>query len=381
MAVTTRKTSCLNKVALLATGDEIIYGDILNSNAQEIAYRLYHQSIIIGTHMVASDNLVEIETAIQFLLQHHEALIITGGLGPTSDDLTRYALSNVIKRKLVFDTPTWRNIVRRLKRFGYSHPPETNRQQALFPQGATIIPNPNGTAAGCLLHHRNKLIFMLPGPPIECLPMINTVVLPTLQKASFQQILYREKWLLFGVSEGEIAEKLDALAKPFQCVTGYRICYPYIEFKLLSHHPADFSALLTLVKKTITPYLIGTGKKTASALLREKLSKSSHTLIIHDAATGGLLESILKTPRTYSRIFLSTNRQTYPATALYLQMKGLKDFWQQNKTAVRTSLEMTFIYKKKKLTLKTTIPYRGKHVLHYAVEFICKETLKLLSAK
>src|SRR5690242_8233045 len=119
-----------HKIALLATGDEIIHGDILNSNTQEIAAQLFNHGISVGTHMTVPDNMTEIETAIQFLLKTHRGLIITGGLGPTSDDLTRYALSHAIANPLVFDENTWKTIVERLARFGYHTPPETNRQQA-----------------------------------------------------------------------------------------------------------------------------------------------------------------------------------------------------------------------------------------------------------
>ena len=138
----TRETSIPYKIALLATGDEISHGDIVNSNAQEIALRLANNGMQTRMHLVAPDSIREIEQAMQFLLDTHEALIITGGLGPTSDDLTRYALSKVLNQPLVFDEETWEALCSRLKRFGYTTPPESNRQQALFPKNAAIIPNP-----------------------------------------------------------------------------------------------------------------------------------------------------------------------------------------------------------------------------------------------
>ena len=185
--IMSRETTSTNKIALLATGDEISHGDILNTNSQEIAQRLFNQGMQIGTHITTPDQISEIETAIHFLLKDHRGLIITGGLGPTSDDLTRYALSNATQRKLIFDEQTWDTITTRLKRFGYDKFPESNRQQALFPEGATIIPNPNGTAAGCFLKLNNQYIFMLPGPPVECLPMVDHVVVQTLIQAHFPE--------------------------------------------------------------------------------------------------------------------------------------------------------------------------------------------------
>lgn len=113
-------------IALLATGDEILHGDILNTNSQQTSQRLLNQQIIVKTHFSTGDNIAEIKQAIEFLLKHHDGLIITGGLGPTSDDLTRYALSEAINKPLIFDNPTWENICERIKKFGYPTPPPAN---------------------------------------------------------------------------------------------------------------------------------------------------------------------------------------------------------------------------------------------------------------
>ncbi len=362
----TRNAISLNKIAILATGDEISNGDILNTNAQEIARKLFDHGMHVGTHMVAADKIADIEEAILFLLQSHSALIITGGLGPTSDDLTRYALGNAVKRPLVFDEPCWDNIVKRLKHFGYHTPPTSNRQQALFPETATMIPNPNGTAAGCVLKHNNQLIFMLPGPPAECLPMFNEVVLPTLKTAGFSQVEYNKNWLLFGVSEGQIAEELDALAKPYDCVTGYRLFYPYIEFKLHTNNAADFAALVPQIENAIKPFLITDGQQIASKLVRDKLENINFTLTICDFATGGALEATIKTPKTQAHVNFTNN----PTAIHHITIKGLEEFW-QSAGGTQTGLQIYFNFDNQQETIDTRIPFRGQHVKLYAVEFVC----------
>lgn len=347
-------------ISLLATGDEIRNGDILNSNAQEIAARLFNHGMQIGMHMVTGDRVAEIEAAIQFLLISHRALIITGGLGPTSDDLTRYALSNALKKELIFDENSWNSIVERLSSLGYDKPPETNRQQALFPAGATIIPNPNGTAAGCMIQQNEKIIFMLPGPPIECLPMLDEAVLPELINQGFQKTLYHKKWLLFGVSEGQIAEELDALAKPYECITGYRLWYPYIEFKIYSNNQNDFNDLTPQIEKTITRFLIQDGKYSASELLRQTLVSSNLKLNICDLATGGMLESTLRTPETNSHLHFGYQANATPSD-IQVEIKGLDEFWQGSsvlKTTIEISLTQINITKK----IKKEIPFRGMRV-------------------
>ncbi len=372
----TRDTPSPNKIALLATGDEIINGDILNTNATEISQRLFNHGMQIGMQMVCSDSTQEIETAITFLLKSHRALIITGGLGPTSDDLTRYALAQVFNRQLIFHESIWQNIIERFERFKLGFPPENNRQQALFPLNSTIITNARGSAAGCLIKENNQLIFMLPGPPIECLPMMEQTVLPILLNEKLQQTTYLQKWLLFGVSEGHIAETLDAIAKPFNCMTGYRLWYPYVEFKIYTHQEIDFKTLTAKIEKTIAPYLIGDGKKSASELLKAHCLQTHKIIYIKDHATGGLLESILKTPKTAHYLIFTQNPPIHNLN-LAVTIHGLIDFWQEKETSI-SSLEIIFAEKNQQHALKQEIPFRGSRIKQYAVEWICREIYNYL---
>lgn len=357
-------------IALLATGDEISQGDIVNSNSQEIARRLTEQGMQVRLHMVVPDHLNEIEETIRFLLNKHDALIITGGLGPTSDDITRYALSKAIERELHFDEHSWKTICERLQRFGYPTPPESNRQQALFPKDAIIIPNDFGTAAGCVIELNNKFIFMLPGPPQECLPMIHDVVLPRLEAAGFKEMVYREKWLLFSVSEGKIAEELDHIAHDYQCTTGYRLCYPYLEFKLFSRVETDFNLVREKLENIIKPYLIGHGKETASQLLQKKIASLKIPMHICDLATGGLLETLIKTPATFACLhFAAKPHDTLPT----IKIEGLEEYWKQIKDSTQTLIKMSY----QNTLIEKSIPFRDNRVKLYAVEVICQQILAL----
>jgi len=362
----------LNKtIALLATGDEIKNGDIVNTDAQEIAKRLFENGMTIGIHLVVGDQTIGIESAIHFLLQSHTALIITGGLGPTSDDLTRFALANALKRELIFDETTWNQIDARLKTVGYTKTPENNRQQALFPKNAEIIPNSSGTAAGCVIEENDKIIFMLPGPPYECLPMVDHIVIPRLKTLQYSHLFYYQKWLLFSVSEGHIAESLDAITKNFDCTTGYRLAYPYVEFKMYSHQEKDFQALLPKVLKIISPYLILDGSKPASEFLKEKILSLRQPITILDQATGGLLETLLVTPETHQKIYFDTKQ----STAWQIEISGLTAYWENINT---TQAHLDIIFKKHNIVEKSVhkdIPFRGSRVKQYAVEYICREIL------
>jgi nicotinamide-nucleotide amidase len=372
----TRETHTHHKIAILATGDEICHGDITNSNSQEIAHRLVTHGMEVRMHMAAPDTVNEIESAMNFLLQSHDALIITGGLGPTSDDLTRYALSKVLDRPLAFDETSWQYICERLTRFGYTTPPASNRQQALFPEGATIIANPNGTAAGCYAKKGEQWIFMLPGPPNECLPMLDTVIVPVLTQAHFQHISYHKNWLLFGVSEGKIAEEMDLLAQPYDCVTGYRLFYPYIEFKIHSNNEHDFHQLVSIVEKTIQPYLIGNGQQMASTQLRQKLAASQLTLQIVDQATGGALEAAITTPDTLAHLHFTKEKTHLPR----IEIAGLDEFWQGKNDETQTSITIMLLDQQSETKKAVTIPFRGKRVIQYVVEFVSGTIYDFISA-
>jgi nicotinamide-nucleotide amidase len=377
MHAKSRETDIHHKIAILATGDEVVNGDILNTNTQEIAMRLTNAGMQVRTHMAAPDTVKEIHQAIAFLLKNHEALIITGGLGPTSDDLTRYALSEVINRPLQFDNNTWEEICSRLKRFGYSAPPESNRQQALFPEGAIIIPNPNGTAAGCSFQINQQFIFMLPGPPTECLPLLDNTAIPALKNAGFQQVSYHKKWLLLGASEGKLAEELDSIAKPFDCITGYRLFYPYIEFKIHSNKKEDFDKIIPLIEKSIKAYLTQNGEQTASIILKTLINESQLHLNIDDHATGGALQAALESPAT--RKFLHFSPNQFAKLALHIEVQGLTEYWEQKNEISRTQLRIHLSDGQNEKTIDVEVPFRGgTRVIHYAVEFICSKIYTFL---
>ena len=373
-----REDNTPHKIAILATGDEISKGDIINSNSQEIALRLTNRGMNVRIHVVVPDTISELELAMAFLLKSHDALIITGGLGPTSDDLTRFALSKIIDKPLVFDETTWNKICARLKRFGYGVPPESNRQQALFPEGAMIIQNPNGTAAGCLIKLKNQIITMLPGPPRECLPMLDNSVLPELINAGYQHVSYHKSWFLFGASEGKIGEELDLLAKPYDCVTGYRLFYPYIEFKLHSNNAEDYAKLLPIIEKAIQPYLISTGEVTASALLQDYLANTNYTLDIHDQATGGSLQAWIETPQTRRHLHFYHDSKNFNDANIQIEIQGLNEFWEEKTDILYAHLEIIFSSKKQQKKVEVEIPFRGKRVVRYAVEFICSKIYEFL---
>ncbi len=250
-----KKLSQNFRIGLLATGNELTEGDILNLDGQAIAHLLIENSLSIGLHVITPDKEKDIEDALKFLLRSHAIVIITGGLGPTSDDITRNALSAVINKELKFDEPTWQHIRQRVHERLGKEPHDSNRQQALFPEGAHIIPNPNGTAAGCWVESKKNTIYMLPGPPKECIPMFVEVVLPNILSKYKPRERMKLSWQLQGAVESDMAALIDEAVKEYPVTTGYRAAYPFLEVKIYTEHHAEFDEMLAIVKKIIAPYL------------------------------------------------------------------------------------------------------------------------------
>jgi nicotinamide-nucleotide amidase len=369
-----RDTKKAYAIALLATGDEIVEGGILNTNSKNIAAHLIDTGFTIGMHMVVSDNVEEIENAVRFLLQAHTAIIITGGLGPTSDDLTRFALSKVMNQPLIFNDAAWENIKTRLAKFNIAHPPESNKQQALFPAEAVILPNINGTAAACYAWLDNKLLFMLPGPPNECLPILTKYVIPTCLKNNWHETMYRHSWFLLGVSEGKIAEELDTLLFDLDCTTGYRIAYPYVECKIKSDNHASFLRACALIQKHIQAFIIADGKMTASDYLKTQLIAQPIELNIHDEVTGGLLETLLRSPDTAQSIYFAKP----PTKQINIRLSGLNNYWANESATYDTAIEISIDNVSQTYHKLDRIPLRGNMVVRYAAEWACRHIVKCL---
>jgi len=364
------------KVALLATGNEIVNGDLLNTNGQAIAQSLFEHCIEVGSHLTVVDDQADIVNAMRFLLADHAALITIGGLGPTSDDKTRFALSEVIAEPLEFHQPSWDALSTRLSSMNYKIA-ESNRQQALFPASAQVIPNPNGTAAACKVLWQGKPIYMLPGPPNECLPIFNQVVLADLMAQSFVQPLVRKSWLLQGIGESSLADELDNSIDMQLCSIGYRASYPYLELKLESSSTEHLDRELAKVWQFIEPHIISETKQTASTQLQEFLAQQTRFIQIQDKATGGLLQAQLLTPATCSKLEFGQQQHLADNQVVEIELSGLDEYWRQQQ-AQTTQLELSINTSQRQFLETFTIRYGKRDIRAYAVEIACWQILQFL---
>lgn len=358
-------------IAILATGDEVTQGSILNTNTQAIAHRLFSNGLEPQWNIAVPDDVFAIESALAFLAQEHRVIITIGGLGPTSDDKTRFALSNYLKEPLMMDTQSFEFLSERYNAFNMPFT-ELSQQQTLFPKNAEILNNIHGSANGCVYSRENLTIFMLPGPPRECLPMFDTYILPRLveQYANNKEL---SLWKVFGVAEGKIAEQVDALLKkilPKSCSDHYRTSfrweYPYVDCKvLLDHNIPGKDSIITQLNQLLSPYQLDPHNQKATTQLSEYLVNYKQPIFISDHATGGFLESHIHTIQNHHNLFF---REPFPENSLCFSIYGLDNYW---KGIEEQTCELVLTTSKGSHAFQ--IPGRKVLLEEYAAEFIAHQ--------
>lgn len=198
-------------VEVVAVGTELLLGQIVNGNAAVIGAALADAGYDAHFQQVVGDNQVRLQQAIDLAMSRSDVVIITGGIGPTQDDLTREALAAATGRDMAFDE----GYARRLERWWASRGremPRSNLRQAQYPEGAELIRNPKGTAPGLHLNHQGTHVFCVPGVPEEMQYLLTEEVLPRLSRVSDEPSVVASRMLrTWGRSESDIAELLDDL--------------------------------------------------------------------------------------------------------------------------------------------------------------------------
>lgn len=360
-------------IAILATGDEIIHGDTLNTNSHYIAHALSSEGLSLGLQMAASDKENEIHDCLEFLVKKHDVIITIGGLGPTSDDRTRFALQRFIKAQLVEFPEALEHIQKRLSLYSKTLN-SGNRQQALFPSGATLLANPHGTAMGCAYQWQSKLFILLPGPPRECLPMFNDYVLPLLQQRQHSdKLIFR--WRLFGVAEGLISEQLDKTLADLDCQTGYRLETPYVEFKVRCKESLA-ATIKERVEAVVAPYIIASTEQKASERLRERILQLKAPISIVDEVTGGLLQTLIQQPDNYHLLHFNNCHENI---ALRFHLRGLKEYWNQEAITGSSQLSIEYQNGSNQGTEVHDIAHRSALVVHLAAEWLSFRLFHLIN--
>ena len=194
------------KAEILAVGTEILLGDIVNTNAQYIAKRLADLGISVYHQCVVGDNPERLLEAYRLAFSRADLVITSGGLGPTKDDLTKEVAFEYFGKRSVVHEASLKIIEDYFKDMNRPMV-ESNVKQAYFPVDAVVLPNNNGTAPGCIIEEKGKIIALLPGPPWEMKPMFEEAIVPYLQKF-VQGVLVSKVLRVIGVGESSAEEMI-----------------------------------------------------------------------------------------------------------------------------------------------------------------------------
>jgi len=194
------------KAEILAVGTELLMGQIANTNAQYISSRLPDVGIGVYYHDVVGDNPERLKQCLKLALSRSDVVILTGGLGPTQDDLTKETVAAVLNRKLVVDQQSLEKIKEFFSKRNRKMT-DNNIKQAYLPENSIIIRNENGTAPGCIIEEGDKVVIMLPGPPSEMKPMFENSVIPYFRSKSNYKLVSRYL-RIFGIGESAVEDML-----------------------------------------------------------------------------------------------------------------------------------------------------------------------------
>ena len=203
---------------LIAVGTELLLGNIANTDAQMLSQGLSALGINVYYHTVVGDNPQRLRAAVELARTRADIIITTGGLGPTCDDLTKNVLAECFGKPLVFHEPSARRIEAYFQRLHAGRPmTENNYQQAMLPEGCTVLDNDWGTAPGVAFEAGGVRVIMLPGPPRECKAMFTHRVVPYL-KSLADGVIVSRTLKLFGIGESameaQLREKMNAMTNP-----------------------------------------------------------------------------------------------------------------------------------------------------------------------
>src|SRR5271155_3597006 len=236
--------------AVLSIGTELTRGELVNSNAAWLASELTSVGFEVVEHAVVDDHVEHILEALNRLSARVRVVVSTGGLGPTSDDVTARAVAATLGVGLMRDEASLEAIRRRFEKAGRTMSP-SNEKQADFPEGADVLPNPVGTAPGFGVRLGGANAFFLPGVPHEMKKMFEEQVVPrirTLASRDSHQVRLRT----FGLPESLVGERLAGVEEAFPgVIIGYRAHFPEIEVKVLARAATNPAAVELAERATV----------------------------------------------------------------------------------------------------------------------------------
>lgn len=289
---------------IIAVGTELLLGDILNTDAQFLAKELAALGIGLYAQTVVGDNRERLTLAIQTALQRADLVILTGGLGPTDDDITRETAAEVMGKPLIYHEEIYEKIAARIR----ANIPESNKRQAYVPEGATILQNDNGTAPGLLIEQDEKMLILLPGPPKELEPMFTDKVIPLLSSKT-GAVICSETVRLFGIGESAVGETVRDLMHAENPTVAPYVKEGDVTLRITARAETEKSAsdLILPVKDEIVSrfpdHVYGFGEDTLPTKVLRFCLENNFSIAVAESCTAGLIAATIGDMPGASAIF------------------------------------------------------------------------------
>ena len=299
--------SSVARLEVLNTGTELLFGSVINTHLSFLAQHLFPLGLRVQRQSTIPDG-DSIREAITESATRCDVILVTGGLGPTSDDITREIVAELTGRPLQYDDSIFQKIKERFKRRGLKMTDRTARQ-AYVPEGATVIPNDHGTAPGLYIPARNDVphLFLFPGPPRELRPMFNTYALPVLQSLVGEHDLHEKTYRTTGLGESQVerivGERLLAIPG---LELGYCARMGEVDLRVIGSQSA-VEAANELIQRELGPYIVTTEQQELEDVVVGLLRANEATLAVAESCTGGLLANRITDVPGSSLVFLEGN--------------------------------------------------------------------------
>ena len=276
---------------IISVGTEILLGHITNTDARDVSEMLSRIGINVKYHTVVGDNPERLRVCVEIARSRADIIITTGGLGPTCDDLTKQILAESFGLKLVQNDDEVRflhDFIRNKRNFT-----PNNFQQAMLPEGCTVFHNLWGTAPGCAFQAEGKTVIMMPGPPVECVPMFRTYGVPYLRALSDEQIV-SHSIRVFGIGESAIddmfADEMNIMENPTMAPYAKECdCLLQVTAKAGSEAEAEamMAPVIAHVKERLGDFVYGTDVECLEEAVFPLLKEKRLTFATAESCTGG----------------------------------------------------------------------------------------------
>ena len=299
------------KAEIISIGNEILAGYTVNTNATFISQQLMGIGLPVGWVTTISDTHEDILFALNTAGQRAKAVLVTGGLGPTPDDITKKAICEFFNTEMVFNQDVFEDVQTFLRQRGVDLN-QANRDQALVPAAAEIMRNKMGTAPGLLLRKDGVYFFFMPGVPTEMKYLTSNFIVGFLAKELKLPKVHNRLLRTTGIAEAKLYEKLKDILDSFpQCQLAFlpRHIGVDLRFRLISDDEKDigrFEQFISAVKERAAKYIFTDRSIELEERLGEVLAEKELTLTVAESFTGGLLSSLLTDISGSSRYFLGS---------------------------------------------------------------------------